>query len=177
MASVLTDQSLRIYKHDQRLVILSVSGGGLRIGENTDYPKFEHADYANGVYLFAETVAVTSNVVAPRTLTVEPRLTVSTWSLVGPSTPGSVVNLDASGVAGSDGTTVSPDGGSGGPSGTIELYVQDLSDTTAMVFTPLARGGDGGMTHTAGKKGGDGGKGGSIITGLQPTYLQASALV
>ncbi|KAH7881755.1 hypothetical protein F5I97DRAFT_2076544 [Phlebopus sp. FC_14] len=169
--TVLTDQSLRIYEHDQHLVILSVSEGGLRIGENTEYPTFEHTDYTNGVYLFAETVAATSSVAAPH------GLTVATWNLVGPSTPGSVVHLDASGVPGSAGTTESPDGGSGDDGGTVGLYVQNLSDTAARVFTPLARGGDGGETHTAGKKGGNGGNGGSIITVLQPTYLQASALV
>ncbi|KAH7885570.1 hypothetical protein F5I97DRAFT_1413611 [Phlebopus sp. FC_14] len=168
MASLLTDQSLRIYKHDQRLVILSVSEGGLRIGQDTEYPSFEHTDYTNGVYLFAETVSATSDVVAPH------GLTVATCNLVG---PGKEIHLDASGKAGSIGTPQNPDGGAGDSGGTVGLYVQDLSDTAAKVFTPLARGGDGGETHTAGKKGGDGGQGGSIITVLQPTYLAAQALV
>ncbi|KAH7885567.1 hypothetical protein F5I97DRAFT_1928941 [Phlebopus sp. FC_14] len=76
-----TDQSLRIYKHGQRLDILSVSEVTIFALTKTQHPWFEHTDHTNEVYLFAETAAATSDVVATH------GLTVAAWNLIGQAHP------------------------------------------------------------------------------------------
>ncbi|KAH7885598.1 hypothetical protein F5I97DRAFT_1418767 [Phlebopus sp. FC_14] len=126
-----TDQSLRIYKHGQRLDILSVSEGrgGLRIDQ-------DKAPFVRAHTTLTESISLQRPSQPPRTS--------PGWHLEPhrPSTPGGMVNLDTPGKAGRIGTPQDPNGGAGGSGGTVGLYVQDLSDTPRL-FTPLAPGGDG----------------------------------
>ncbi|KAG6379344.1 hypothetical protein JVT61DRAFT_11805 [Boletus reticuloceps] len=130
------DQSLRIYKRAQRLVILSVAEDGIRVGTGTEYSTFKDTDYTDGVYIFTENLTATSTIQAPC------GLMVATSNLSGPE--GTV--LDCSGLPGDFGTGGHPSGYSGGPGGNLGVYIQDLDDDAARAFTFLARGGDGGDT-------------------------------
>ncbi|KAH0832337.1 hypothetical protein J3R83DRAFT_13353 [Lanmaoa asiatica] len=161
------DQSLRIYKRDQRLVILSVAEDGIRVGKDTDYPTFSDTAFINGVYIFTENLTAISTVKAPY------GLTVATSNLIGYE--GAV--LDASGIPGDIGTGAHPDGYPGGTGGSLGLYVQDLDDDAASTFTLLARGGDGGDIYDPAAKVGDGGDGGVITSVLQPTYLRVLSFI
>ncbi|KAF8431464.1 hypothetical protein L210DRAFT_2982969 [Boletus edulis BED1] len=161
------DQSLRIYKRAQRLVILSVAEDGIRVGTGTEYPTFKDTDYTDGVYIFTENLIATSTIQAPC------GLMVATSNLSGPE--GTV--LDCSGLPGDFGTGGHPSGYPGGPGGNLGVYIQDLDDDAARAFTFLARGGDGGDTFDSKASVGDGGGGGMITSVLQPTYLRVMNFV
>ena len=169
------DESLRIYKKNQRLVILSVAEkNGVRIGTDEGYWNLDPTSFPKGVFIFAEKVTVTS-----ASISAHNGLTVATWNLVGPRGGKKDVNftLDASGIPGSSGGTLTSDGLRGGNGGILGLCVQNLGNDVAKALNLLARGGNGGGTRSSKAKGGEGGKGGTIKGVFQSTYLRALSSV
>ncbi|GJJ09108.1 hypothetical protein Clacol_003330 [Clathrus columnatus] len=164
-SSLPPDQSLSISTLDQRLVILSVSEDGLKIGKGTDYVDFAEAGYPNGVYLYTENLAITSDIRGKD-------LTISTFSLQC-ANDGVIVNTN--GAPGED--SVDTEAADGSNAGTLSVFVQDLSDATARALTLQAQGGDGGNTYLADGSVGNGGNGGTINSVFQPTYVQVLAVV
>ncbi|GJJ09105.1 hypothetical protein Clacol_003327 [Clathrus columnatus] len=159
------DQSLSISTLNQRLVILSISEDGLKIGKGTDYVDFAEAGYKNGVYLYTENLAITSDIPAKD-------LTISTFSLQC-SKGGVIVNTN--GTRGEDSVdTAATDGGN---AGTLSVFVQDLSDATASALKLQAQGGGGGDTYSEDGSVGNGGNGGTVNSVFQPTYVQLLAAV
>ena len=151
------DQSFSLDTLGDRAVLHSVSETGIGIEKDGSYGNL--MGFKNGSHIFCETVAVsTSEVIAPYGLT----LSTTTINCAGN------VALDSTGDSGKENS-----GGDGSPGGILTVYVQDLSDKSAQSLTFIARGGDGGNV-TSGKdtKVGNGGRGGSIISVLQPTYVQ-----
>ena len=151
------DQSFSLDTLGDRAILHSVSETGIRIDDDKAYGDL--TGFKNGSHIFCETVAVSaSKVIAPYGLT----LSTTTINCAGN------VALDSTGDSGKENS-----GGDGSPGGILTVYVQDLSDKSAQSLTFIARGGDGGNV-TSGKdtKVGNGGRGGSIISVLQPTYVQ-----
>ncbi|GJJ13687.1 hypothetical protein Clacol_007943 [Clathrus columnatus] len=169
------DQSLYINTLGERLVILSVSEEGIRIGEKTNYPDFTKAGFKHGVYLYTENLAITSDISGTQ------GLTIATRSLQCPHGIGIVLNVN--GERGKDSAKSEPEdkttvgevernGKTGGNGGVLSVFVEDLSKAAAEALELQARGGDGGDTYLTGGRVGNGGKGGTIYSVFQPTYVQ-----
>ncbi|GJJ09136.1 hypothetical protein Clacol_003358 [Clathrus columnatus] len=161
LSSLPQDQSFYINTLNQRLIILSVSEEGFKIGKGTDYIDFTKPDYKNGVYLYTENLGTTSDISGAQ------GLTISTFSLQC-AKDGVIIN--SNGAHGED----SKDGGgtNGAAAGVLSIFVQDLTDETAKGLNIQARGGNGGDTYSKSGSVGNGGKGGTINSVFQPTYVQ-----
>ncbi|OJJ42655.1 hypothetical protein ASPZODRAFT_169945 [Penicilliopsis zonata CBS 506.65] len=153
------DQSLSVETLGGRLVLHSVSEDGITIGKDTPYESL--TGYHKGSHFFSESIQLTSAVQAPY------GLTLSAWTVICGQAR---LTLDATGV---DGGASAPNGQ---PGGALTLYVQDTSDATAQNLSLLARGGKGyDLRPATSGRPGNGGRGGTIVSVVQPTYIQAWA--